>query len=114
MPLSDPAVAILNERRRLHREELVFASERTGRTLSQMGLTRTVQGIAGRIHGFRSSFRDSASEETALDFAVVGTAVISPCGQFRRRAGVPSQRPPREASRSDGRLGQLVVVGKTG
>ncbi|MCY4025351.1 MAG: integrase, partial [Acidobacteria bacterium] len=61
-------------------------SERTGRALSQMGLTRTVQGIAGTIHGFRSSFRDWASEETAHDFAVVETALAHAVGSGVERA----------------------------
>ena len=78
VPLSDPALAI------------VFASERTGRALSQMGLARTVQGIAGTIHGFRSSFRDWASKETAHDFAVVETTLAHAVGSGVR-AGVPSR-----------------------
>ena len=86
VPLSDPALAILDERSGLHKRGFVFASERTGRALSQMGLTRTVRNIAGTIHGFRSSFRDWASEETAHDFAVVETALAHAVGSGVERA----------------------------
>ena len=86
VPLSDPALSILDERRGLHSGGFVFASERTGRALSQMGLTRTVQSIAGTIHGFRSSFRDWVSEETAHDFAVVETALAHAVGSGVERA----------------------------
>ncbi|MCY3844779.1 MAG: integrase, partial [Acidobacteria bacterium] len=88
-------------------------SERTGRALSQMGLTRTVQDIAGTIHGFRSSFRDWASEETAHDFAVVETALAHAVGSgveraYRRGDLLAKRRVLMDA------WGDYVVVGSSG
>jgi integrase len=72
VPLSARALEILRRRRELNRHpELVFPSPR-GRVLTDMALTkflrhhRAVSDTPGRIataHGFRSSFRDWASEK---------------------------------------------------
>jgi integrase len=71
VPLSRRALEILRRRRELNRHpELVFPSPR-GRVLTDMALTkflrhhRAVSDTPGRVataHGFRSSFRDWASE----------------------------------------------------
>ena len=62
----------------------MFASERTDRALSQMGLHRTVQDIAGTIHGLRSSFRDWVCEDTTHDFAVLETTLANSIGTGAR------------------------------
>lgn len=79
IPLSDAALAVLNARRGLH-PVYAFASERTGKPLSHEALSRTVANIDGTIHGFRSTFRDWASEETDHDHAVVETALAHAVG----------------------------------
>ena len=62
IPLSDAAVAILRERQGEHKR-YVFASERTNKVLSSEALRRVVLAVgAGTLHGFRSSFRDWASD----------------------------------------------------
>lgn len=66
VPLSSRAIAILKEMKALKRNEFVFASWKPGRPLSQMTLAMIVRrmGHTVTVHGFRSSFRDWASEET--------------------------------------------------
>jgi integrase len=72
VPLSDAALAIL---RALPREgSLVFPGAREGRPLSDMSLTAVLRRM-GRgdltAHGFRSTFRDWAAEQTAYPPDVV-------------------------------------------
>ena len=77
IPLSRPALAVLEQARLLDDGSgLVFPSSvRRGRPLSDMTLTKLLrtQGIAERatVHGFRSSFRDWASECTDTPHAVM-------------------------------------------
>ena len=79
-------MAVLRERHGLH-PLLVFGSERTGRELSHAGLFRVVRDTCGATtHGFRSSFRDWASEETDHDHAVVETALAHAVGSAVERA----------------------------
>ena len=71
VPLDERALEILREQRRLHPEaEIVFPAPRGG-VLSDMALTKflrdhkaasTETGRSATAHGFRSSFRDWASE----------------------------------------------------
>ena len=89
VPLSDAALAVLDGARSLRDEsDLIFPSPaRPRRPMSDMTLTKVLRdtGLADRatVHGFRSSFRTWASEETDAPHAVmelslahtVGTAV---------------------------------------
>lgn len=78
VPLSEPAILILQQRLGLH-EKLVFASPRDQVELSDMVLTSFLRRVKatsdteGRVataHGFRSSFRDWCSENNyARDLA---------------------------------------------
>jgi integrase len=71
VPLSDRALAILQQQRQLHPEfDIVFPAPRGG-VLSDMSLTKFLRdhkahssepGEIATAHGFRSSFRDWASE----------------------------------------------------
>ena len=66
VPLSGPALAVLDDARVLGAGRgLIFPSAR-GRPLSDMTLSKLVKtrGIAAVSHGFRSSFRDWAAERT--------------------------------------------------
>jgi integrase len=70
VPLSDQAMALLVEMRKLHHAGdggFIFQGGRPGRPLSLMSL-RALLGDMGRrditTHGFRSTFRDWASERT--------------------------------------------------
>lgn len=68
VPLSSRAIAILKEMKAVKRNEFIFASWKPGRPLSQMTLAMIVRrmGHTVTVHGFRSSFRDWASEETTF------------------------------------------------
>lgn len=88
-PLSDAALAVLNEAKRLeNRSGLIFPSPQSGKELSNMAITKLLRdtGLAERAttHGFRASFRTWADEETSADYAAkelslahtVGNAVV--------------------------------------
>lgn len=65
VPLTDRALEIVREARRLRDDSgLVFSSNRRGKPLSDMTLTKLLKdlGINATVHGFRSSFRDWCGE----------------------------------------------------
>ena len=77
VPLSGRALAILHDaRRRSDGTSLVFRSPR-GKPLSDMTLSKLIKelGIAAVPHGFRSSFRDWAAEQTNTPREVVEAAL---------------------------------------
>jgi integrase len=73
VPLSAPALMILQARSEGGKGDFVFASSRGGRRLSSMALLRVLTAM-GRdnltVHGFRSSFSDWCSERTNFPAAV--------------------------------------------
>ena len=91
-PLSDGALAVLAEARALDDGSgLIFPSPRTrGRPMSDMTLTQILRstGLAERtvVHGFRSSFRDWASETTNADHAVMELCLAHAVGNNVERA----------------------------
>ena len=86
VPLSDSALAVLDRVRPLRGEaDLVFPSpSRQNKPLSDMALTRALRGcgLADRatVHGFRSSFRDWAAEQTDAPHAVMELALAHTVG----------------------------------
>ena len=77
VPLSGRALEILHDaRRRSDGSSLVFRSPR-GKPLSDMTLSKLIKelGIAAVPHGFRSSFRDWAAEQTNTPREVVEAAL---------------------------------------
>jgi integrase len=85
VPLSDAAMAIVNSRTRTENEEhdLVFPKP-SGKAFSDMAFTAllrrlkipsTTPGKTATMHGFRSSFRDWASEETNTAHDIVEAAL---------------------------------------
>lgn len=68
VPLTPRCIAILNEAKRLQRpdDELVFPGTKAKRPLSDMTLSKLMKELAipAVPHGFRSSFRDWAGEQT--------------------------------------------------
>ena len=77
VPLSGPALAILHDaRRRSDGTGLVFRSPR-GKPLSDMTLSKLFKelGSAAVPHGFRSSFRNWAAEQTNTPREVVEAAL---------------------------------------
>ena len=86
VPLSDEACAVLDQARELRDgSDLVFPSpRRPGKELSDMTLTKVLRstGLAERatVHGFRSSFRDWASERTNAPHAVMELSLAHAVG----------------------------------
>lgn len=79
VPLPDRCLAILEEAKALKQtgSDLVFLGTKQGRPLSDMTLSKLVKelSIAAVPHGFRSSFRDWASEQTTHPREVVEFAL---------------------------------------
>ena len=82
VPLSDAAIAVLDEAEKLRevRSELVFPSPaKPGKALSDATLTKVLRtvGLADRatVHGFRATFRTWASERTSTPHAVMEAAL---------------------------------------
>ena len=90
VPLSDHAVSILEiiKPKHLEPERLVFPAQRGGR-MSNMAMSMLlrrlcVEGVT--VHGFRSSFRDWAGEETQFDRETVEMALAYTVGSKAERA----------------------------
>lgn len=66
VPLSDAAVAVLERAKATRQNEYIFPSVRKGGPMSDMSLTMLLRRLHPGItaHGFRSSFRDWAAEQT--------------------------------------------------
>ncbi|AUW57090.1 integrase [Sphingobium sp. SCG-1] len=79
IPLSDRCLEILEQAKALKNgdSELVFPSATTGKPLSDVTLSKLVKelGIAAVPHGFRSSFRDWAGEQTSFPREVIEFAL---------------------------------------
>ena len=68
VPLSDRAVALLRNARRLHNGEIIFPGT-NGQPLSDSTLSKLMRemNVAGTPHGFRSAFKDWAAENGIRD-----------------------------------------------
>ena len=77
VPLPPGAVAIVREMAEVRRSEFVFPGFRDGRPLSNMAMLELLRDMRPGLttHGFRSSFRDWAAEETATPSEVVEMAL---------------------------------------
>ena len=93
IPLSDAALAVLAQARTIRDadSDLVFPSPaRAGRPLSDMTLTKVLRtaGLGDRatVHGFRSSFRDWAAEQSNAPHAVMELSLAHAVGSAVERA----------------------------
>ncbi len=66
VPLSDAAVAVVNTVQGMD-SQLVFPGQRRGKPMHDMTIAAPLRrmGVAGTVHGFRSTFRDWAAERTS-------------------------------------------------
>lgn len=83
VPLSDAAVAILERLARVQDNPFVFPGMKEGRPLSNLAMLMLLRRMdLGHltVHGFRSSFRDWAAEETAFPNMVAEMALAHTVG----------------------------------
>jgi len=100
IPLSAGAMAILERMAEIRTGDLVFAGRRRGRLLSGEAMGALVTGAT--IHGFRSSFRDWAGEETSFPREIAEQALAHSAGDateraYRRGDALEKRRPLMEA-----------------
>jgi integrase len=78
VPLSSPALAIIEEMQAIRDGDFVFPGIKTKRPLSDMAMAMTLRRM-GRgeitVHGFRSTFRDWAAEQTDFPHEVCEMAL---------------------------------------
>ena len=101
VPLSDRAVAILKQLAEIRTGEFVFAGQRKDRPLSDVALRRT-KANGSTVHGFRSSFRDWAGNETHYPRDLIETALAHVIGDkaeqaYRRSDALEKRRKLMEA-----------------
>jgi integrase len=79
IPLADRAIELLAALPRLEGNPYVFPGAREGKGLSNTAMFEFLNGMDGvngvTVHGFRSSFRDWAGEETAFPREVIEAAL---------------------------------------
>lgn len=82
VPLTDEAMAMLEELKETATSEWVFPGQRPGRPISQTALDKAAKSIGGKItvHGFRSTFRDWVEEETAFPDKLAEAALAHKVG----------------------------------
>jgi integrase len=88
VPLSDRAKAVLEEMETVRAGDLVFPG-RGGRSMSNMAmemLLRRMKADEVTVHGFRSSFRDWAAEETPFPREIAEAALAHVVGDSTERA----------------------------
>jgi integrase len=83
VPLSQPAIAILEKMQAIRLNNYVFPGGRRGQPLSGMAMLMLLRRMGNRdvtVHGFRSTFRDWAAECTAFPAEVAEMALAHAVG----------------------------------
>jgi integrase len=99
VPLSDAALAILSQMRRVRQSDFVFEGARAGRPLSPAAMLRVLAAL-GRggltAHGFRSTFRDWCGDRTTFPRevaeAALGHTIGGVEGAYRRGRALDRRR----------------------
>jgi integrase len=89
VPLSERAVAILRQLAEIRTGDFVFPGQARGKPLSNMAMEmmlRRMKADSVTTHGFRSSFRDWAGNETHFPREVVETALAHVIGDKAEQA----------------------------
>jgi integrase len=89
VPLSDRAVAILEKAEEFRSSDFVFPGQKPGRPLSSMVFEMTLRRMkveGATPHGFRSSFRDWAGNETNFPRELAEAALSHTVGDQTERA----------------------------
>ena len=86
VPLSARALEVLAEARELSRGDLIFPSRKTGGPLASTAFFAMLRrlGVAGTVHGFRTSFRERSVRPAARGHGAVGR---ESCKRLTRCAG---------------------------
>ena len=83
MPLSERAAAILRQLAEARTGDFVFPGQRKDKSLPSRAMNRTLQRMTAdtvTVHGFRSSFRDWAGNETSYPRDLIETALAHVIG----------------------------------
>jgi len=78
VPLSDAALAVLEEMQKIRSADFVFPGGKSRRSISNMAMAMTLRRLSRgdlTVHGFRSSFRDWAAERTGFPAEVAEMAL---------------------------------------
>ncbi len=89
VPLSAPAIALLDELSHLRISDYVFPGQRSGRSISTGAMDAMLQRMGAdniTVHGFRSSFRDWAGECTDFPREIAEAALAHSVGDETERA----------------------------
>lgn len=89
VPLSPPALAIVETMRPFRTSEFVFPGQKYGKPLSHIAMGKVIDrlGVAGATpHGFRSAFRDWAGDMTAYPREVAEAALAHTIGDAAEQA----------------------------
>jgi integrase len=83
VPLSDAALAILEQMQAIRQDDFIFAGGKARRPISNMAMAMTLRRM-GRgdltVHGFRSTFRDWAADRTGFPAEVAEMALAHTIG----------------------------------
>jgi len=105
VPLSERAVAILRQLAKITTGDFVFPGQRKDRPLSDKTMNRMLSQMKAdsiTVHGFRSSFRDWAGNETSFPRDLIETALAHAIGDkaeqaYRRSDALEKRRKLMEA-----------------
>jgi len=89
VPLSERAVAILKPLAEIKTGDFVFPGQRKNRSLSDRAMNATLHRVKAdtvTVHGFRSSFRDWAGNETSYPRDLIETALAHVVGDKAEQA----------------------------
>ena len=89
IPLSSQAVALLSELKEGATSDFVFESPRGGRPLSHVAMAKVIDRLGvnnATVHGFRSSFRDWAGNETSFPREIAEAALAHVVGDQAEQA----------------------------
>ena len=89
IPLAAPAVRLLEQLAKVKTGDFVFPGQKRGKPLSVMALDmalRRLKAGAVTVHGFRSSFRDWAGEETSFPREIAEAALAHVVGDKAEQA----------------------------
>jgi integrase len=89
VPLSNQAVALLNRMAKTRLNDIVFPGVRDKKPLSDMSLSKALKsagGTAYTVHGFRSTFRDWATEKAHAPREIAEAALAHAVGDAVERS----------------------------